>query len=50
MEPFSTPENARSILYIFRDEGIQIGEALPADALYVAFLQNPNHRAEDYAV
>ncbi len=49
MEPFSTAENARSILYIFRDEGIQIGEAIPADALYVAFLKNPNHRAEDYA-
>ena len=43
IEPSYTDENARAILSIFRDEGVQ------ADALYLAFLRNPNHRAEDYA-
>ena len=48
IEP-STDENARAILSIFRDDGVQAGEVLTAAALYLAFLQNPNHRAEDYA-
>lgn len=49
MEPSSTDENARAILSIFREQGIQVGETLTADALYVAFLGNPDHRAEEYA-
>ncbi len=49
MEPSYTDENARAILSIFRDEGVQAGEVLMADALYLAFLRNPNHGAEDYA-
>jgi len=49
IEPSYTDENARAILSIFRDEGVQAGDVLLADALYLAFLRNPNHRAEDYA-
>lgn len=49
MEPSSTDENARAILNIFREQGVQVGEVLTADALYTAFLGNPNHRAEEYA-
>lgn len=49
MELSSTDENARAILGIFRDEGVQGGDVVTAGALYEAFLQNPNHQAEDYA-
>ena len=49
IEPLSPDENARAILSIFRDDGVQAGEALTAAALYEAFLRNPNHTAEDYA-
>ena len=49
IEPSSPDENARAILNIFRDDGIQAGEALAAGALYEAFVNNLNHRAEDYA-
>ncbi len=49
IEPLSPDENARAILSIFRDDGVQAGEPLTAGALYEAFLQNPDHRAEDYA-
>ena len=49
MEPSYTDENARAILSIFRDEGVQPGEVLMTEALYLAFLRNPNHKAEDYA-
>lgn len=49
IEPLSTDENARAILSIFRDEGVQAGEVLTAAALYEAFLDDPNHRAEDYS-
>jgi len=48
-EPLSTDENARAILGIFRDEGVQAGEVVTAGALYEAFLQNPNHQAQNYA-
>jgi len=48
IEPSSTDENARAILSIFRDDGVQAGEVLTAGALYLAFLQNPSHGAEDY--
>jgi len=47
MEPLSTDENARAILSIFRDEGVQAGEALTAAALYQGFVDD--HAAEDYA-
>ena len=49
IEPSYTDENARAILSIFRDDGVQAGEVLTADALRLAFLRNPNHRAEYYA-
>jgi hypothetical protein len=49
MELSVTDENARVILDIFRDEGVQAGEVLTADALYTAFVRDPNHKAEEYA-
>lgn len=47
IKPLSTDENARAILSIFRDEGVQAGEALTAASLYEAFAED--HAAEDYA-
>ena len=40
IEPSYTDENARAILSIFRDDGVQAGEVLTADALRLAFLRN----------
>ncbi len=49
IEPSYADENARAILSIFRDEGVQRGEVLTAEELYLAYLRNPDHKAEDYA-
>jgi hypothetical protein len=46
--PF-TDESARAILEIFADKNVRGGEALMAGAVNLTFLQNPKHRAEDYA-
>ena len=47
IEPLSTDENARAILGIFQDKGVQAGEALTAALLYEAFVED--HGAENYA-
>lgn len=46
--PYSD-ESARAILQIFAARNVRAGEILMAGAVNSSFLNDPRHRAEDYA-